>query len=129
MDVIKKPDLGRRGDRLQAYFGREGPMLVTMPGPVWTLESLRSFEEVILSPRRLGFVDLLHHAPWEARWVGEWEVSQGCPGRFLVEPYFLHFSSDEAILAARAAGWSTEDFRARYLGLALAAGHQTIQRY
>jgi hypothetical protein len=118
-----------RLDLVARYFGRQGPDLNFLPGPVWTRDSLRAFQEEHLAPRRLGFTDVLRYAPWEAAWVGEWEFSRGCPGRFIADPYFLHFASDEAILHARASGVTRADVARRYLGIALAADHQEIMTF
>jgi hypothetical protein len=129
VDAIQKSSLESRLARIRNLFQRSGPELHYLPSPIWTTDSLASLEREFLRPRGLGFEDLIRYSPWEGTWVGEWEIFRGLPGRFVAESFFLHFASDAAIERARTAGVTTADFAKRYVGLALAAGHQQIEAY
>ncbi|HEU4411893.1 MAG TPA: DUF6492 family protein [Polyangiaceae bacterium] len=129
VDAVAKSPLETRIPRIQAFFGREGPELHFQPMPVWTRASFEALERELLAPRGLRAADLIRYSPWEAIWMGEWEVYRGLPKRFVTECYFLHFITDEAIERARAARLTTDDFAERYIGLQLAAGHQQIEAY
>ncbi len=50
-------------------------------------------------------------------------------GQEPLERAFLQFDSDASISHARAQGFTVADFAKRYLGLALASGHQLIETY
>lgn len=115
--------------RIREVFPRSGPELFYLPAAVWTSDSLRTLEADYLKPRDLRWEDLIRYSPWEGTWVGEWELRRRLPARRPVESFFLHFASDRAIEAARAAGFTTADFATRYVGLQLAAGHQLIESY
>ncbi|HVW29461.1 MAG TPA: DUF6492 family protein [Polyangiaceae bacterium] len=123
------PSPEARMHRVRATFPRTGPELFYLPTAVWTRDSLQSLETEYLEPRGLRFEDLIHYSPWEAVWVGEWEIRRRLPKRRPSEPFFLHFISDAAIERARAAGFTTAHFAARYVGLQLAAGHQNIEAF
>ncbi|MBK8011289.1 MAG: hypothetical protein IPK13_08050 [Deltaproteobacteria bacterium] len=128
-DLFLRPSSMLRVLRPQRIFGRSGPYLNFMPGPIWTADSLRSLREDFLRPNGLQFADLIRLCPWESVWVGEWELFRGLPRRHLRAPCFLHFESDLGIAQAKRAGLRVEDFAARYLGLALAARHQDALEY
>jgi hypothetical protein len=112
--------------RVAWFFGRESVPLEYLPCAVWTTESLTSFEQYLMSNYGWSFCDLINFAPWEAAWVGEWELSRGAPNRFFIEPPMLHIREDETILRARKMGLTAERIASRYHGIVLAARHQTI---
>lgn len=128
-DMLLRPSALRRVERPQRIFGRQGPYLNFMPGPIWTGDSLRTLREDYLEPNGRDFGDLIRLCPWESVWVGEWELFRGLPQRFLRAPCFLHFESDTGMAEAKRAGFRIEDFAVRYLGLALAARHQDLLEY
>jgi hypothetical protein len=115
--------------RIRATFPRSGPEFFYLPTAVWTRDSLQSLETEYLEPRGLRFEDLIAYSPWEGTWLGEWEIRRRLPKRRPAESFFLHFIGDDAIERARSAGFTTEHFAARYVGLQLAAGHQEIEAY
>jgi hypothetical protein len=123
------PSPEARIPRIRRTFPRSGPELFYLPMAVWTRESLKSLETEYLEPRGLTFEDLIAYSPWEGTWIGEWEIRRGLPKRRPAESFFLHFVADSAIERARAAGFTTEHFAKRYLGLQLAAGNQQIEAY
>ena len=129
LGAVGWPSPEARMGRIRATFPRSGPELFYLPTAVWTRDSLQSLEAEYLEPRGLRFEDLIDYSPWEAAWVGEWEIRRRLPKRRPSEPFFLHFISDAAIERARAAGFTTTHFAARYVGLQLAAGHQLHEAF
>ena len=128
-DRVTKPSASACLARISRVFQRSGPYLNFMPGAIWTRGSLESMNSQFLEPRRLDTARLIEHAPWEAVWVGEWELSRGAPQRFPMEPLLCHFDSDSAIEHARAQGVTASQLAERYLGVILAARHQNILRF
>jgi hypothetical protein len=127
LDAVRRPSHLTRLERIQAFFGRMGPVLNFMPGPVWTRDCLESLENEFLRPRNLDFNALIKHSPWEAVWAGEWEVWRGLPNRYAIEQPFLHIRSDATIIRARSEGLTENTVATRYLGLQLAARHQEFE--
>jgi hypothetical protein len=127
IDAIAKSPLDTRIVRIQSFFDRRGPELHFQPMPVWTRESFQALDRELLAPRRLSAADLIRYSPWEAIWMGEWEIYRGLPNRYVAECFFLHFISDRAMQQARSAGLVTDDVAKRYVGLILAAGHGSQQ--
>jgi hypothetical protein len=125
-DFFFKPDIDRTPARIPQFFHRSGGELSFMPGPIWTADCLRSMVVELLEPRGWGFKDLLRHAPWEATWVGEWELYRGLPHRHIIETMIPQFREDETILEARKQGLTEAVMSRRYLGVSLAARHQSL---
>lgn len=127
-DYFVKPKVDETLKRPREFFGRPGPGLEYMPCAVWTRESLQSFERHLDTKYGWSFEKMITHAPWEAVWVGEWELFRGAPGRYFIEPPMLHIHKDETILRARSLGLNESTVANGYLGLQLAARHQLIER-
>jgi hypothetical protein len=127
IDAVRRYPYEARLPRIASFFGPSGPTLYYLPSAIWTRDSLRSFEQEVLAPLRATFADLLQYAPWEANWIGEWEIASGLKGRHIVESPFLHVRSDDAIRRARREGLTESRLAARYLGLQLAARHQLYE--
>lgn len=115
--------------QIPAAFGRRGPIIYYMPGPVWTTRLCQTFEEEFLAPRRLTYRKLVAYSPWEAVWLGEWGFARGGLDLLPVEQAFLHFATDSDIEHARSAGLTEASLADRYAGIALAAGQQSIMRF
>jgi hypothetical protein len=126
VDRVVPPKTDPTVHRIRRFFGRTGGVLEYMPCAVWTRESLVSLEEQVLKPRGWTFHTLINFAPWEAIWIGEWELFRGAKGRFFIEPPLLHIRTDEGITQARKLGISERVVATRYLGLQLAARHQQL---
>jgi Family of unknown function (DUF6492) len=124
-DRFRSPIANAVSRRPQEFFGYEGPSFSFMPGPVWTRESIVGLEREL---RGLPFRSMLRHAPWEAHWVAMHAMRSGLKNRFIAGPYFLHIASDEWLEAARKMRLSEALVAQRYLGLALAAGHQSDEK-
>lgn len=114
---------------IQNLLCRPGLAVEFMPSPLWTEAVLRDMWERFLVPRKLDYFDIIKFSPWENHWYGEWLLATQCAPIHPTLPYFLHFSSDEDILRARAEGFTVEDFAVHFLGIQLAAGHQQIECY
>jgi hypothetical protein len=112
--------------RIRRVFRRPGPLFYCMPGPVWSRELCLAFHEEFLAPRRLSCLDIIRYAPWEAVWMTEFMLARGLSGLVPREPYFLSFESDEAVRAARRAGWSLAPHQ---MGVAVAAGHCSVDLF
>lgn len=112
--------------RIPAYFGLSGRPRFYMHGPIWTEESLVAFEREVLQANGLTYESLLRHSPWEAQWIGEWEIYRNPANRFVAPIPFLHLRSDEAILKARSC-LDPQAIAARYVGIALAGGWQELE--
>jgi len=128
LDAIKKPRVNDTESRIQRFFGRSGPHLYYQAGTIWTYDSLRSLERDFLEPNQLRYEDLIRHAPWEAIWLGEWEIYRGLPNRHVIQAPILHLSSDEAVRRARTSGVTEERVAQRYCGIQLAARHGELTR-
>lgn len=128
-DWYAEPDLDQRRDNIQRWFRPKQQKIFFLPGPVWTKDSLCSLRDWLASEQKMDVKMLLKRSPWEAAWVGEWEIYRGAPGRFLRQPFFVHFATAEGVRAAKLAGLSTEKLATRYLGIALAARHYDIDEY
>lgn len=126
-DAVWAPAPEARLPRIQAFFGRIGARYNFLPGPVWTRECLESLEREVLTPHALRFEDLLAIAPWEAFWVGEWEIFRGLPRRYVRQPYVVHIRDDATIARMRRARIGEADLARRYLAVTLAARHQAIE--
>ena len=127
-DRLGRVPFSAREPRISRFFGRDGASLHFLPGAVWTVDSLRSFEREVLDPCAVTLEELLEHAPWEGTWLGEWELYRGAPGRHLVESCILHIRSDSVIVRARREGVTEARLARRYIGIQLAAGHQDLTR-
>lgn len=127
-DHFVKPNVDDTLARPRQFFGRPGPGLEYLPCSVWTRESLQSLEQHLDTNYGWSFEDMIAYAPWEAVWVGEWELFRGAPGRYFIEPPMLHIHKDETILRARSLGLTESVVAKGYLGLQLAARHQLIER-
>jgi len=128
LDAIKKPRVNDTEFRIQRFFGRRGPHLYYMAGTIWTQDSLRSLERDFLEPNQLRYEDLIQHAPWEAIWLGEWEIYRGLPNRHVIQMPILHLSSDDSVRRARATGVTEGRVAQRYCGIQLAARHGELAR-
>lgn len=127
-DHIVKPKVDATIPRIAAFFGRPGTAVEFMPCSVWTRESLQSLEQYLDSRYGWTFEDMISFAPWEAVWVGEWEFFRGAPGRRFIESPMLHIREDATILRVRGMGVTEAKVANAYLGIQLAARHQSIPR-
>lgn len=109
--------------RIRRVFGRPGPLFHCMPGPIWPRALCAAFHEEFLEPRGLSCLDIIRYAPWEAVWMTEFMLARGWPGLVAREPFFLHFSNDAEVRAARQEGWALTSHQK---GVAVAAGHCTV---
>ena len=126
VDRLRRPSHEAKLVRIPAYFGLSGPPRYYMHGPIWTEESLVAFEQDVLQANGLTYESLLRHSPWEAQWIGEWEMYRNLAGRYAIPIPFLHFRTDAAILRARSC-LDREVIAARYVGVALAGGQQDLE--
>lgn len=125
-DRLRSPPADSALQRIAPFFGRNSTPLEYLPCGVWTTESLTSLEQYLMSTYGWTFCDVIRFAPWEAAWVGEWELLRGAPNRFFIEPPMLHIREDKTILRARELGLTAERIASRYHGIVLAARHQSI---
>lgn len=113
----------RRPGRVRRVFKRRGPDFHCMPGPVWTSRLGAAFFADFLQPRGLSARDVIRYCPWEALWMTEFALALGLPGLVPAEPYFLSFSSPQAVSLAHARGLTVAALPAHYLGVVVAAEH------
>lgn len=127
-DRVFSPKVNDTLARIPPFFGRRGPTLEYLPCSVWTRDSLLSLERHLDANYGWSFSDMIAFAPWEAVWVGEWELFRGATERFFIEPPMLHIRDDATILRARSLGLTESRVATRYFGINLAARHQDIPR-
>lgn len=126
VDRLRRPSHEAKLSRIPAFFGLSEPARYYMHGPIWTRKSMEAFENDVLEANGLTFESLLRHSPWEAQWIGEWEMYRQLEGRHAIPIPFLHFRTDAAILKARSC-LDLEAVNARYIGVALAGGQQDLE--
>lgn len=127
--ALRSAPVDARIGRIQRAFGRRGPGIFVMPGPIWQSSVLERFFVEVLEPARLRADELIEYAPWEYHWYAEWQLRLGLSGCEPSEPMFLHFAREDAVRDARAAGLTQADFARHYLGVAMAARHHELLRY
>jgi hypothetical protein len=95
-----------------------------MPPPViFSSEILKKFERC-LADEEITFTDLIHLSPWEDDWYGHFAFKYFANLLTPVEPIFLWFITDEALIKARKMGISKHTLRKNFMGVTLAARHQ-----
>jgi hypothetical protein len=122
------PELAR--SLIPYAFSAEYPhyRLTCLPPPMlFCTEIVAAFEKMIVE-RDLRFVDLIHLSPWEAEWYGHFALKYFAARVRTVTPMFKHYTTDAQLAAARRAGVSHETLARNFLGVNLAARHQSDLR-
>lgn len=114
---------------LRKWSGRKGRNIHMMPGPILSHESQRTFHDEYLEPQGITYRTLIHIAPWEYVWLGEWLLARRPHDVRPIHPLFVHFVSDGGIRDARAQGITRESIARHHLGVALASQHQMYLTY
>lgn len=127
--TLRQRLVGFRAPQVKDWFGREGPALHMMPGPVISYEVQRTFHEEYLAPNRLGYRFLLRGAPWEYVWLGEWLLARRPHDVRPIPPTFLSFTTDADVQHAKSLGITRADIARSFLGVAMAARHQSHSDY
>lgn len=101
------------------------PHVHFLPTPIiLSSEILRDFEQYV-TDEGVTFTDLIHLSAWEADWYGYFAFKFSRSRITPIEPLFLHFNSDESLNEARKMGVSRNSLTKNFLGVTLAARHQT----
>ena len=100
-----------------------------MPGPILSLEVQRTFYHEFLAPNRLRYQDILRGAPWEYVWLGEWLLARRPHDVRPIPPPFMIFDRDEDVAHAKELGITRDDIARSFLGVSMAARHQSHLHY
>ena len=107
-----------------AFDRQDGRRIRFLPPPfIWHAEVLRGLD-ALLAEAEVTYTDLIHLSPWEVDWYGNFAFKNFGPRLTPVRPLFFHFTYDEHLAAARAAGVSHATLAPNFLGVSLAVRHQ-----
>ncbi len=99
--------------------------ITCLPPPMLFCAEILAALDLMISGQGLSFVDLIHLSPWEADWYGHFALKYYAERIRTVSPMFVHFTTDEQLAAARQAGVTHKTLARNFLGVNLAARHQS----